>query len=56
MALMLGDHINNFVESSNNVIVKHKDKPAYSTLEEIRRIATSMFERCFNWQQVERVK
>ncbi|KAJ8419825.1 hypothetical protein Cgig2_025011 [Carnegiea gigantea] len=38
------DNTNNFVESFNNAIIKHRVKPVYNMLEEIRKIVRSMFD------------
>ncbi|KAJ8435063.1 hypothetical protein Cgig2_015568 [Carnegiea gigantea] len=46
-ALKSDDNTNNFVESFNNAIVKHRGKPVYNMLEEIRKIVGSRFDRRF---------
>jgi len=46
-ALKSDDNTNNFVESFNNAIVKHRGKPVYNMLEEIRKIVGRRFDRRF---------
>ncbi|KAJ8443094.1 hypothetical protein Cgig2_030862 [Carnegiea gigantea] len=46
-ALKSDDNTNNFVESFNNAILKHRGKPVYNMLEEIRKIVGSRFDRRF---------
>ena len=39
------DNTNNFVESFNNAIVKHRGRPLYTMLEEIRKIVGIRFDK-----------
>ncbi|KAJ8434032.1 hypothetical protein Cgig2_001225 [Carnegiea gigantea] len=43
--LKVDDNTNNFVESFNNAIVKHRGKPTYTILEEIRKLIGARFDK-----------
>ncbi|KAJ8428902.1 hypothetical protein Cgig2_024971 [Carnegiea gigantea] len=43
--LKVDDNTNNFVESFNNAIVKHRGKPTYTMLEEIRKLTGARFDK-----------
>jgi len=45
--LKVDDNTNNFVESFNNAIVKHRGKPTYTMLEEIRKLIGARFDKRF---------
>ncbi|KAJ8434079.1 hypothetical protein Cgig2_030514 [Carnegiea gigantea] len=45
--LKVDDNTNNFVESFNNAIMKHKGKPTYTMLEEIRKLIRARFHKRF---------
>ncbi|KAJ8421507.1 hypothetical protein Cgig2_013185 [Carnegiea gigantea] len=45
--LKVDDNTNNFVESFNNAIVKHREKPTYTMLEEIRKLIGARFDKRF---------
>ena len=45
--LKVDDNTNNFVESFNNAIVKHRGKPTYTMLEEIRKLIGARFDKTF---------
>ncbi|KAJ8445941.1 LOW QUALITY PROTEIN: hypothetical protein Cgig2_009870 [Carnegiea gigantea] len=46
--LKLNDNTNNFIESFNNTIVKHRGKPTYTMLEEIRKLVEDGFDKRFH--------
>ena len=45
--LKVDDNTNNFIESFNNAIVKHRGKPTYTMLEEIRKLIGARFDKRF---------
>jgi len=54
--LKVDDNTNNFVESFNNAIVKHRGKPTYTMLEEIRKLKGLDLIRGFSCQLIGKVK